>query len=293
MIISSISGGLGNQMFQYAFGRALSLAKDTVFTIWADDHCDYSLHNGFELDRMFNLSGNKANESDFQRVLGWRSGGRIRQALVRRRFAWLRGSRIVVEPLDHYGNHVPDFPEDCYVVGYWQSEKYFKDFQDVIREDFIFRTRMSIQNRAVKEKMASCDAISLHVRRGDYISNQKTFDKHGICSMGYYVNAVEFIANRCEMPELFIFSDDMAWVKENLKFEIPCHFIDHNCASESFNDMRLMSFCQHHIIANSSFSWWGAWLNASAEKLVVAPDRWFNSNQLDTRDLIPNDWIKL
>lgn len=293
MVISSINGGLGNQMFQYAFGRAFSLAKGTELSVGVDALYDYSLHNGYELERLFNLPSGKASESDYRSVLGWRGSKKIRQALVRRRFAWIRGPHIFVEPHYHYSEQVLDLPKECYVVGYWQSEKYFQDCQDVIREDFTFYLPLSTQNREIKEQIDSCDAISMHIRRGDYINNQHTFNTHGVCSMNYYTKAIDFIANQCGSPMLFVFSDDMAWVKDNLKLEIPCQYLEHNSGIESYNDMRLMSMCKHHIIANSSFSWWGAWLNASPEKQVVAPKHWFNVSQFDTRDLIPDDWIKM
>lgn len=293
MVVSSINGGLGNQMFQYAFGRALSLSMGTELSVGIDRQYKYSLHNGYELNRIFNMLSGKASELDYRSVLGWRGNKKIRQGLVRRRFAWIRGSHIVVEPHYHYWEGAFDLPKDCYVVGYWQSEKYFHDYQDVIRKDFTFYLPLSAQNREIKEQIDSCDAISLHIRRGDYINNQKTFNTHGVCSIDYYVKAIDFIANQCVNPKLFIFSDDMAWVKDNLKLEIPCQFLEHNSGAESYNDMRLMSVCKHHIIANSSFSWWGAWLNSSEEKLVVAPERWFNVSQFDTRDLIPEDWNKM
>ena len=108
----------------------------------------------------------------------------------------------------------------------------------------------------------------------------------------YYHAAIQYIAERVEQPDFFIFSDDVAWVKDNLKMKFPCHYVDHNHGAESYNDMRLMSMCQYHIIANSSFSWWGAWLNPSTKKIVIAPKRWF-ANRTDVRDLFPQGWVTL
>jgi hypothetical protein len=115
---------------------------------------------------------------------------------------------------------------------------------------------------------------------------------HGLCPISYYQNAINYISAQVEQPYFFIFSDDMGWAKENLKMDLPCIYIDHNHGAESYNDMRLMSLCQHHIIANSSFSWWGAWLNASSNKIVIAPKKWFANNN-NVKDLLPIDWITL
>jgi hypothetical protein len=132
----------------------------------------------------------------------------------------------------------------------------------------------------------------MHVRRGDYASNPKTGATHGLCSLDYYEEAIRYISERVEQPIFFIFSDDINWVKCNLKVDFPCQYVDHNKSMESFNDMRLMSLCQHHIIANSSFSWWGAWLNPGQKKIVIAPRRWFlNSNNVE--DLYPASWVRL
>jgi hypothetical protein len=293
MIISRINGGLGNQMFQYAFGRALAIARGTDLSVGLDAFRGYTLHNGFELARIFDINAHTANESDYRKVLGVRGIEKNRRALIRKRFSWFRGSRVVVEPHYHYWEDAAGLPEDCYVVGYWQSERYFQAFQDLIREDFSFRTPMSPQNQKTYDKISSCEAISLHIRRGDYISDQNTFNTHGVCSMDYYEKALEFIYRQCNNPVLFVFSDDMAWVKENFNFDKQSYFIENNCGDDSYNDMRLMSSCKHHILANSSFSWWGAWLNSSAEKVVVTPRCWFASDRFDTRDLIPAEWIKL
>ena len=130
------------------------------------------------------------------------------------------------------------------------------------------------------------------MRRGDYVSNKKTNSMHGVCSLDYYRNAIKTILKRVENPVFFVFSDDIAWVKNNLVIDAPNVFIDHNSCMESYNDMRLMSLCQHHIIANSSFSWWGAWLGTNSNKIVIAPKQWF-AHTKSTDDLIPVAWLKL
>jgi hypothetical protein len=177
-------------------------------------------------------------------------------------------------------------------MGYWQSEKYFSEFSQQIRRDFSFCKPLSSDNEEFANEINHINAVSLHVRRGDFVNNPTTLATHGLCSLDYYRAAVQYISYRVNQPHFFIFSDDIAWTKENLEIVFPCHYVDHNQGAESHNDMRLMSLCQHHIIANSSFSWWGAWLNPSKEKIVIAPKRWF-AKQIDTRDLLPPSWVVL
>ncbi|HQS38500.1 MAG TPA: alpha-1,2-fucosyltransferase, partial [Methylotenera sp.] len=160
-----------------------------------------------------------------------------------------------------------------------------------IRKDFTFKLALSVKNSAIIEQISQVNAVSLHVRRGDYVTNAKNAFI-GVCSLEYYRKAVEYVKNQVDKPVFFVFSDDIEWVKSNLPIDFPCFYIDHNHGIESFNDMRLMSHCKHHIIANSSFSWWGAWLNANSEKIVIAPQQWF-ANNTNVNDLLPESWIKL
>jgi hypothetical protein len=177
-------------------------------------------------------------------------------------------------------------------MGNWQSERYFAKVADAIRVDFSFNTSLVGRNAELAELIGGVTAISLHVRRGDIAANPASIAIHGLCSLDYYRRAIEFMTAKVTKPEFIIFSDDMAWVRENLQVDYPCHYVQHNMGLESFNDMRLMSLCHHHIIANSSFSWWGAWLNPRVNKIVVAPRRWFSANY-DSSDIIPSTWIKM
>lgn len=292
MLVSHIIGGLGNQMFQYALGRSLALALDTELRLDVSDFSGYALYQGFELDRVFDTSFQIATNDDIQKILGWRSNKVCRKVLTRRHFSVLRSRRFVVEPGFQFWPDITSVEDESYLVGYWQSEKYFSDIKDVIRSDFTFKGEMSAQNMEVAASISQCNAVSLHVRRGDYAYNQKTNSIHGLCPLDYYRSAVSYMNERLPFPSFFIFSDDMPWVKKNLKIDFPCTYVDHNKTVESHNDMRLMSLCKHHIIANSSFSWWGAWLNARTDKVVIAPQRWFVNGGC-TADLIPDEWISL
>lgn len=292
MIISHIIGGLGNQMFQYAAGRAVSLARQEALLVDISSFANYGLHQGFELQRIFSCPITIASETDLKNVLGWQVQPLIRRLLMRPAFSKLRGNNFVVEPYFQYWEGIQKTPKNAYLTGYWQSEKYFSRIAETIRRDFSFSLPLSEKNTQLAQEISQVNAISLHVRRGDYVQNPVTLATHGTASLAYYQAAIETIAKSVAEPTFFIFSDDMEWVKANLILPFPCHYVSHNQGAESYNDMRLMSLCQHHIIANSSFSWWGAWLNPSPNKIVIAPKKWFADDK-NVADLLPEAWLTL
>lgn len=292
LLICQIIGGLGNQMFQYAAGRALALERSQNLRLDLSGFAGYGLHHGFLLADLFDCPVEAATESDVRNILGWQYPSSVRRLAARPLFSAFRRKGFVVEPHFHYWPGIKNVPDECYLAGYWQTEKYFLEASPQIRKDFTFKTPFTGLNAVLSEQITKLNAVSLHVRRGDYVSNHKNKAVYGTCTLEYYRAAARYIAERLEQPEFFIFSDDPVWVKSNLHLDLPCHYVDHNQGSESYNDMRLMSMCQHHIIANSSFSWWGAWLNTNPGKIVIAPGNWFvNGNS--TEDLIPKGWISL
>lgn len=292
MIITNLIGGLGNQMFQYAIGRALSIKYDQPLRLDISDFGSYQLHNGFELSRLFSTKMNLVSSEELNSILGWRAFPIIKKQLLKNQFSLLRGEQLVVEPHFQYWEGVRSVPQDVYLYGHWQSEKYFKEYEHNIRNDFIFNKGLEGKNKATATKILESNAVSLHIRRGDYVQNKKTLSTHGVCSLAYYKNAIEHIRQSVVNPVFFIFSDDILWVKDNLKLESAYYYIENNKGLESFNDMHLMSICKHHILANSTFSWWGAWLNPSKDKVVVAPKQWF-IKEINSRDLIPSNWYRL
>lgn len=292
MIISHLIGGLGNQMFQYAASRALSLERDVPLYLDVQDFKGYALHNGYELNRVFNINAQLAGNAELEKVLGWRAYSPVRKKLYRPQLSKFRGKRMFVDTQFSSWRQINEVPNDCYLMGNWQTEHYFKNFQETIRADFSFRLPPAGRNAVLAEQIKSDVAISLHVRRGDYVANPSSLAFHGLCSLDYYRRAIDYISARVANPVFYIFSDDIPWVRENLLLEYPCHYVDHNKGDESYNDLRLMSLCKHHIIANSSFSWWGAWLNPRTDKIVVAPQRWVLSN-FDASDIVPSSWIKI
>lgn len=292
MIIVDVNGGLGNQMFQFAAGRALSLVRKVPLLLDIRSFDSGKMHQGFELDRIFAGKFTLAEHLDVQRVLGWQFSRSMLRILSWPQMSFLRNKRLVIEKSFEYCPEISSIPSTCYLKGYWQSESYFADIFDIIRSDFSFLLPMNGENEAVAREIERVNSVSIHIRRGDYVTNPKAYSVHGVCSLQYYERAISFISGRVSNPVFFVFSDDIEWVRRNLGGKYDFRFVDHNRGENSYNDMRLMSLCAHNIIANSSFSWWGAWLNLSDAKIVVAPERWF-ANETNTADLLPSAWVRL
>jgi hypothetical protein len=292
MVVSHILGGIGNQMFQYAAGRSLAAALHDEFLLDLESFSGYSLHNGYELKRVFNVPVEAASSKKLLSLLGLRGLPLTKKILRRKQFELFRGKHFVVEP--HF-NFWPDFfslKQNSYLHGYWQSEKYFKSIESEIRKELSFKRPLFGENELIANQIAGDNAVSLHVRRGDYLSDAKTSSIMSVCDISYYERAVSYVTNKVASPVFYVFSDDIDWVKQNISVDYPCVYISHNRGEDSYIDMQLMSLCKHHIIANSSFSWWGAWLNASQTKIVVAPNFWFK-NDMDDSDLIPTEWFRM
>ncbi len=152
---------------------------------------------------------------------------------------------------------------------------------------------MSAESEKIAKKIAKDISVSIHIRRGDYISDPKTNQYHGICSPEYYNNAVKYVSQKIHRAHFYIFSDDINWAANNFKIDFPMTFVGHNSWRKGYDDMRLIGKCKHHVTANSSFSWWGAWLCSNPDKIVISPLKWFNDSTNDTKDLIPCNWVRL
>lgn len=293
MIVSRILGGLGNQMFQYAFGRALSLKHGVPLKLDLSGFATYGLHR-FELDRVFSLPLQVASQADRRDLLGWRSSDLVLRVLARPAFKRLRGRRLVIHDRGADAVNYLGSGADSYLFGYWQSEHYFRDYAARIRDDFVFRTPLVGANMDLARRMLDRDSVSIHVRRGDYVSDPKTRAVLGTCQVEYYLRAIDWLRTRVPEAEWFVFSDDVEWVKESIPLSGNVQYVSHNEGADSFFDMQLMSLCKHHIVANSTFSWWGAWLaKPSTTAIVVAPARWYADARYESHDLIPSSWVRL
>ena len=290
MVIVRLIGGLGNQLFQYAAGRRVAHIHNIPLKLditWFESN---KLRK-YRLDH-FNIIADIASPDDIARLKCRKGLARFISRFAERCQPYYRRS-VVRERFLHFDSNILKVSPNVYLEGYWGTEKYFKDIEAVIRREFTVKTQPSVANTAMAERISHVPAVSVHIRRGDFISNPSTHQFHGVCSLDYYSKAADMIAEMVERPHFFVFSDDPQWAQENLKLKHPITFVTHNSVDEDYEDLRLMSLCKYHIIANSTFSWWGAWLSSNPDKVVIAPHKWFNNPNLDTTDLFPDIWIKI
>jgi hypothetical protein len=293
MIIARLNGGLGNQMFQYANGKAKALELNTNLLLDITEFEAYPLHQGFELSKIFSGQFEIASSDQILQLKGVTYQGNLLK--IASKFSKLMMKKsFIQEPHFQYWDGIKAVTDNSYLSGYWQSEKYLQEFQSEIITDFSFSTLLMGLNKAIASEIQRDDqtSISLHIRRGDYVSDPKAMAYHGLCSLDYYLKAIDYLNREVDKTHFFIFSDDPQWVQKNLHIKHPHTFVAHNSGEQSYQDMRLMSLCRHNIIANSSFSWWGAWLNLSKDKIVIAPKRWF-AKPINSKDLIPSSWVRL
>ncbi|MCW3076082.1 MAG: alpha,2-fucosyltransferase [Bacteroidetes bacterium] len=288
MIVVQLIGGLGNQMFQYAAGKALALHLGTELKLdlkhLETDTGDGYTKRDFGLN-CFNLKYELLTEKERNNYFTERNS--FIKRVVKRFFLSGKNENVFYEPGKKF---YPDFfrlSNNTYLSGYWQSEKYFHKYASVIREDFIPGANLPDDLINVVTWIKQCESVSVHVRRGDYITLKSANDFHGACGIDYYSKAVNYLSQNKNI-ELFIFSDDIVWCKKNMIFDFPVTYIEQK--NGACWDLYLMSLCKHNIIANSSFSWWGAWLNANNRKIVVAPEYWFKTIKSRELDIIPDSW---
>lgn len=290
MVITKLIGGLGNQMFQYAVARRIACYAGVPVKLDLSGFQNYPLRS-YALD-CFNVKAELASEAEVARFVE-RPGRWKRMAT---RILGTKGDLppgMIKERSFRFDPELLSLEGDIYLDGYWQSEKYFREIEGCIRDEFTVKSDPEGLNRELAEMIKEVDAVSVHVRRGDYVSDPVTSAWHGTCSPRYYEQAAALIARTVRNPHFFVFSDDPAWAEQNIHLGYSSVHVKHNGPDRHFEDLRLMSSCRHHVIANSSFSWWGAWLGRSPGKIVIAPSRWFNTEEMDTSDLIPDTWIKL
>ena len=286
MIISHINGGLGNQLFQYAAGRTLALRLGMPLALDLR-HYEGDVLHGFGLSH-FNAQFCVAAQEDLPpnrqkspfSYLLWR-GLRLSPRLFR-------------ESELGYNEAFTTLSTAVYLKGYWQSERYFRDYAATIRADLQIVTPPDAENQRVLNELQDVHSVSVHIRRGDYVLDAATNATHGTCTLDYYIKATRLIAERTgKEPVVYAFSDDPDWVAENLKLPFEMRLMRHNNTTKNHEDLRLMSACRHNIIANSSFSWWGTWLNPSPDKIVVAPKKWFAKPDMHNPDILPVGWIRM
>lgn len=296
MIVTRLMGGLGNQMFQWAAARALALrhgVEAKVDLSYLEHLHPTTTPRPYELT-CFAVEPPIATPDD----LRWARSGEPHGLPARARDAvktLLRPQRLRLLQQEGLGfdDRVLHAGPNVLLVGYWPSERYFGDAEGTIRADFRFTRPLVGADAEFAAEIAACDAVSVHVRRGDYVADARTNAFHGSLEPEWYVKAVDEIKRRVPGAVAFVFSDEPDWCRDHMRLPVPTRVVDHDSPRRAADDLRLMTLCRHHVVANSSFSWWGAWLAGSGEGMVVAPRRWFQDPAIDTAPITPSSWLRL
>jgi len=293
MIIVRLVGGMANQMFPYATGRHLAHRLGTDLKLDISGFRVYETRKDIAFRRYslngFNIVEHFASPEEIKALT-------VRQKNLLEKFFRKKAGHpksYIKEKQRHFDPSILDLKGDLYLDGNWASPKYFENIESMIKNDFTFRTPPCGKNIDLINIIQKTNAVSIHVRRGDYAWNAKVNSYHGLCSLEYYQRAVKHVAERITSPHFFIFSDDPDWIRDNMHWDWPTIIIDHNGPLQEHEDLRLMSLCRHNIIANSGFSWWAAWLNKNPAKMVIAPEKWVAVAKHDTSTLVPQNWIRM
>lgn len=261
MIIVRLKGGLGNQMFQYALGRVLSIKNNTELLL----DLNYFKNKNFTPREynlgVFNIKARILQENKIPFLIKY--------------------FLPILKKITWSGN--------IYLDGYFQSEKYFKEYTDIIRQDFTLK-EVSIKSESLIKEIKNSNSVCMHIRRGDYVGNTL----HPVQDLAYYQNGIKELEKKTNIDKIYVFSDDIVWCKENLKSDRELFFVNREELNISDSEeLSIMTNCKYFIVANSSFSWWGAWLSTREEKIVICPKKWFNNESINTNDLIPKEWIRI
>ena len=300
MIVTKLSGGMGNQMFQYSVGRALAIKHNTSLHLYLDNLLDRDpklkhTFRDYDLD-IFNTEesfiGREALPIFYRHYFNSKS-----------RF-FMRGLRFVIRKFiggKWVGRHLDFGPvplsnegEDLYLEGFWFNEKYFSDIIDILRKDFTLKKAPDMNIKNLIEVIKKENSLCIHVRRGDYVGN-KDFEN---VTNDYYYKALAYLDTKVKIDRIYVFSDDIAWCKENMNFDTPAMFVGSEYSGEKAGGHHtLMQSCKYFIIPNSTFSWWAAWLAPYKDKIVIAPKSWHPESSKhkdnDKDSIVPVSWIKI
>lgn len=278
-------------MFQYALGRQLALKNNVPLKL------DLSWFKQFEerpyLLDAFQIEASEAVPEDIYlaRYYSHRRVRRIMEKIHQKLIPYYRRRTVVERSHLYFDPNILNALSDAYLSGYWQSEKYFAYIAPILKKEF---TPVQPPPPRIKKLMAMIEGIpqsaSLHLRRGDYLGKYKS--TFSALPLSYYHKAADWIASRSRNCEIFIFSDDIKWVRQNLKLSYPMQFVSPEISGDPVWDMQIMRACRHHIIANSSFSWWGAWLGEREGSITIAPNQWYRDLPYP-HDRIPERWVIL
>ena len=293
MVIVRFKGGMGNQMFQYAFGRQLAhqlgetLTFDPTNLLFRNAPPEFVYRN-YDLDvfqpEVTTFLAPPALLAPVYNLKIARLSGLVNRVV--------RGGKSVVkEPHFHFSPEtLKEARAGVIYDGWWQSQKYFADVEARVRRDFRFSRPIIPASQALLRRVEATNAICLNVRRTDFLK----VDTLNATNLEYFLRGARYLEERVDKPHFFVFSDDIEWCREHIELGHPTEFVGHEHKGFKFgNYMQLMTRCKHYLIPNSSFAWWAAWLNTGADKIVVAPKNWFTDPAIDTSDLVPGGWVRL
>lgn len=286
MKIVKIKSGLGNQMFQYAFAKAYQKKSGEKVLLDLSNYKSEHLHNGFELQNLFEIDLEIASRKDCEKLATIPDNFFRR---IRRKFFTKKTHLIENEQI--FDTRFFNCKNDAYFEGYWQNEDYFFPYlMEEIYSIFAFKPQLDEKNIQLIKSL-DANSASMHVRRGDYLLKKN--QNLNLCSIEYYKNALQRLFEQKNISNLLVFSDDIAWCKKNFcNLPVPVTFVDWNIGKNSWQDMAIMAKCGNNIIANSSFSWWAAFLNQNSQKIVIAPSKWNSKNEKLEKKL-PQNWQAL
>lgn len=293
VIVVRLKGGLGNQMFQYAFGRAIASRFGQKLYLDIDHFNEVrpgETVRKFELDT-YKIRAQLGLPAFWPEIV---KANRKKKTVFRRLLAGMFPvEEIVEEPFGRQVSLESYSRKSVYLDGYWQNENLFLAIRQELIDDFTIELPKQILESELFGEIKNKQSVAVHVRRGDYVTDEKTNKVHGVCSIEYFQNAISYLKGVVGEAIFCIFSDDIEWCRKNFEGEGEYRFVDFGEFDEPHIDLKLMSLCKHNVISNSSFSWWAGWLNENAEKVVVAPKTWFLDASLSQDYIVPASWVRL
>jgi hypothetical protein len=298
MILLRVQGGLGNQMFQYAYARNLAIKYNTELAIddtllilnKTTDH-QVTTHRDFELDFFQGLNFRRASRAEIFRFNGDPTSGTLKK-IIRKSKNFLLPAKLVVQQNNEIREEYLDPGNDCCVVGRWQSWKFFNENATIVRKEFGFDKRLKSELQQLAIEIEKAESVCLHIRRGDLITSPLYSQIIGAVDLSYYKFVVNDICKNVKGVVFYVFSDDIDWCKSTLTFLPNSKFISRAYGpNPSMGDLYLISRCKHFIISNSTFAWWGAYLGESPRKKVYYPKNWYKDQKLSNPEMCPPEWV--
>lgn len=289
MITVELRGGLGNQLFQYAAGIALSefhgVKLNVDITQLKEPDEILGTYRRYCLSNL--LKEPQLSSSETPKYLSIPIIKKIDKILP------TQLKSIFYEKHFHYNPLFWKTKKTVYLRGNFQSYKYFQDYKEQVLKLLVFKQKINEESVNSFNNISNTNSLAIHIRRGDYVSNKIASDVLGTLNIDYYKSALEHINSKTQVENIYVFSDDLKWAKENLSFITTPNYIDATGKDKDIIEFNLMKSCKHQIIANSSFSWWAAYLNPNPNKIIIAPQKWFNKVNYNTKDLFPQDWVTI